>query len=67
MFQANPYCVSSELFKDVEEGGEKKFCIVETWSDEEECDKDCNADYVKEYIKEMQDSVSITLKKLKPI
>ena len=65
--QANPFCESSELFQEAEEGGEKRFCIIESWSNEEECDKDCNADYVKEYIKEIQDSATITLKKLKPV
>ena len=66
-FKANQFCESSQLFQEVEEGADNKFCIIENWSNEEECDKDCNADYVKEYIKEIQDSATITLKKLKPV
>ena len=67
MSKANPYCLSSVLFKEDGKEGENKFCIIEDWSNEEECDKDCAADYVKEYVKQMQESVNITIKKLKPI
>ena len=59
--------MSSELFQEAGEGADNKFSIIESWSNEEECDKDCAADYVKEYIKEMGDSVTADMRKLKPI
>lgn len=44
-----------------------KFCILEEWSSEEDCDKDCVSDNTKKYIEELGDSVTVTVEKMKTI
>ena len=66
-FQANQFCESSVFYQEVAEGVDNKFCIIENWTNEEECDKDCQADYVMQYIKELGDTVSISIRKLKAL
>ena len=59
-FQAEEGCVHYELFK--ENGKEKSFAMIETWTSAENLDRHSKSDHVKAFQADQKDNIKAVVK-----